>query len=70
MKVSVSLPAEDIQFLDEYARRHQRSRSAAVHEAITTLRDGTLPDAYAQAWGEWDADSDAEPWEQTSGDGL
>ena len=70
MKVSVSLPAEDVQFLDEYARRHDRSRSAAVHEAIATLRDGTLADAYEQAWVQWEADDEPALWDQTSGDGL
>ena len=70
MKVSVSLPAEDVQFLDEYARRHERSRSAAVHEAIASLRDETLPAAYEQAWGDWDTDGESELWDQTSRDGL
>jgi predicted transcriptional regulator len=70
MKVSVSLPDEDVQFLDEYARRNDRSRSAAVHEAIATLRNGTLADAYEQAWEQWDADGEAELWEQTASDGL
>jgi predicted transcriptional regulator len=70
MKVSVSLPDDDVQFLDEYARRHDRSRSAAVHEAIATLRDETLADAYEQAWAQPDADDDLELWDQASGDGL
>jgi len=70
MKMSVSLPSDDVRFLDEYARRHKRSRSAAVQDAIAFLRDATLPDAYEQAWAEWDADGMAELWEQTSGDGL
>jgi predicted transcriptional regulator len=70
MKVSVSLPDDDVQFLDEYARRHDRSRSAAVHEAIATLRDGTLADAYEQAWTQPDADDDLELFDQASGDGL
>ena len=70
MKVSVSLPDDDVQFLDEYARRHDRSRSAAVHEAIATLRDGTLADAYEQAWALSDADGDLELFDQASADGL
>jgi predicted transcriptional regulator len=70
MKVSVSLPDEDVQFLDEYARRNHRSRSAAVHEAVATLRNGTLADAYEQAWSQWDTDSEPELWDQASGDGL
>jgi hypothetical protein len=70
MKVSISLPIEDVEFIDQYARANDRSRSAAVHEAIDTLRNGALADAYEQAWEEWDAEQDGELWEQTSGDGL
>jgi hypothetical protein len=37
MKVSVSLPGDDIQFLDDYAREQGlESRSAAVHRAISS----------------------------------
>jgi predicted transcriptional regulator len=70
MKVSVSLPNEDVEFLNEYARRTDRSRSAAVHEAIASLRGGTLPAAYERAWAEWDERTDAEIWDQGAGDGL
>jgi Arc/MetJ-type ribon-helix-helix transcriptional regulator len=70
MKVSVSLPDEDVQFLDEYARRNARSRSAAVHEAVVTLRNGTLADAYEQAWSQWDVDSEPELWDRVTADGL
>jgi hypothetical protein len=70
MKLSVSLPDEDVKFLDEYAKAHSRSRSGAVHEAIETLRQGGLADAYEQAWDEWDASEDAELWGQPAGDGL
>ena len=70
MKLSVSLPDEDVKFLDEYAKAHARSRSSAVHEAIDTLRQGGLADAYEQAWDEWDASGEGELWEQPAGDGL
>jgi hypothetical protein len=70
MKLSVSLPEEDVKFLDEYARAHTRSRSGAVHEAIDTLRQVGLADAYEQAWEEWDASGDGELWEQSASDGL
>lgn len=69
MKVSVSLPPEDVRFLDEYVRRYDRSRSAAVHEAIVALRAGTLADAYEQAWSERDADGKVKQRDQASGDG-
>ncbi len=70
MKLSISLPDEDVKFLDEYARAHRRSRSSAVHEAITTLRQNGLADAYEQAWEEWAASGEGELWEQPVGDGL
>ena len=70
MKVSVSLPDDDVAFLDDYARAHARSRSAVVHEAIAVLRQGTLADAYAQAFDEWEQAGEGGLWAQVSGDGL
>jgi predicted transcriptional regulator len=70
MKLSVSLPDEDVKFLDEYAKAHSRSRSGVVHEAIETLRQGGLSEAYEQAFREWEVSEDAELWEQPAGDGL
>jgi Arc/MetJ-type ribon-helix-helix transcriptional regulator len=71
MKVSVSLPDEDIDFLDGYAReRGIESRSAALHRAIRLLRASQLESAYADAWQEWTESGDAEAWDVTTGDGL
>ncbi|MBO0689194.1 MAG: ribbon-helix-helix protein, CopG family [Candidatus Dormibacteraeota bacterium] len=71
MKLSVSLPDEDVAFLDEYAAREGApSRSSAIHEAIDMLRSATLEDAYATAWEEWEASEDAELWEATVSDGT
>ena len=71
MKVSVSLPAEDVRFLDQYAdEQGVGSRSAAVHHAIRLLRASGLGAAYEVAWGEWDGSDDAHLWEQTTDDGL
>lgn len=71
MKLSVSLPGEDVVFLDEYANAHSfRSRSAVVHEAIRTLRFRTLDEAYAEAWSEWEASGEADVWDAVVGDGL
>ena len=71
MKVSVSLPEEDIEFLDTYARSvGARSRSAVVQRAVHLLRATELGPAYAQAWQEWEAGGDSEVWESVSGDGL
>ena len=39
MKVSVSLPDDDVEFLDAYARSQGiESRSAVVHKAVRLLR--------------------------------
>lgn len=71
MKVSVSLPGEDIRFLDEYAKEQGlESRSAAVHKAVRLLRSVELGAAYESAWEQWPTDGDAELWESTVGDGL
>ena len=71
MKVSVSLPGEDVQFLDEYARvQGLESRSAAVHRAVRLLRTAELGATYEAAWEEWAAAGEAELWESTTHDGL
>ncbi len=71
MKVSVSLPGEDVAFLDEYASAHAyASRSAVVHHAIRTLRLGELYQAYGDSWAEWDASGEAESWDAVVGDGA
>lgn len=71
MKVSVSLPSDDIAFLDAYAtERGLDSRSAAVQRAIRLLRTAELGNAYAEAWQEWSDSGEAEAWEPTVGDGF
>lgn len=71
MKVSVSLPDEDVAFLDEYAGLHEfPSRSAVVHQAIQALRLGGLREAYGDAWAEWDASGERADWDAVVGDGL
>ena len=71
MKLSVSLPGEDVEFLDAYADAHaMASRSAVVQQAIDALRREQLPDAYRQAWEVWGVSADAEVWDQAVGDGL
>lgn len=71
MKLSVSVPTEDIAFLDAYAAEHALgSRSAALHHAIRALRVSALPGSYAQAWDDWESDGDGDAWETTAGDGA
>jgi len=67
----VSLPDEDVGFVDEYmARTGSSSRSAAIHEAIALLRNASLEDAYLVAWEEWESDGEADVWEVAVGDGV
>jgi Arc/MetJ-type ribon-helix-helix transcriptional regulator len=71
MKVSVSLPDEDVEFLDAYARSQgYRSRSAVVHAAVRMLRSAKLGEAYAEAWREWVDEGDGEMWDAAAGDGT
>lgn len=71
MKVSVSLPAEDVEFLDSYASAQGiESRSAAVHKAVGLLRATQLGDAYEEAWDSWESSDDASAWESAAADGL
>ena len=66
MKVSVSIPDDDVEFLDEYTKTHQiASRSAALHRAIRLLRASELGDAYAAAFTEWAGDADNDAWDNT-----
>jgi putative addiction module CopG family antidote len=71
MKVSISLPEEDIRFVDEQATAGLfASRSATIHAAIRLLRDRGYQDSYAIAWQEWSDDGDEAIWDATAADGL
>jgi Arc/MetJ-type ribon-helix-helix transcriptional regulator len=71
MKMSVSLPEDDIEFLDTYVRNHGAgSRSAALHKAVGLLRATQLADAYEDAWASWASSDDAGVWDVTAADGL
>ena len=71
MKLSVSLPDEDVEFLDEYARAQGiESRSAVVHRAVRLLRASELGRDYAEAWEEWAESGEADVWDAAVGDGL
>jgi hypothetical protein len=70
MKVSMSLPGDDLAFLDAYARSHHTSRSGAVLRAVRLLRASELTDNYAAAFAEWAGSDDAGAWDATTGDGV
>ena len=71
MKISVSLPDEDVEFLDRQARNlGAGSRSAVVQRAIRLMRAVELGADYARAWEEWAAEGEADAWEAVVGDGI
>ncbi|WP_119288381.1 ribbon-helix-helix domain-containing protein [Streptomyces sp. YIM 130001] len=71
MKISVSLPEEDVAFVDQYAAENSaQSRSAVIHAAIELLRAARLEADYEAAFDEWEGSEDAAFWDQFSGDGL
>lgn len=71
MKLSVSLPDEDIALLDEYVHSAGlASRSAAVQHAVRLLRHPYLERDYEAAWAEWDSSGEQTLWEGTAADGL
>jgi Arc/MetJ-type ribon-helix-helix transcriptional regulator len=71
MKLSVSLPEEDVEFLDAYASKQGfGSRSAVLHKAVRLLRGAELGAAYEDAFVDWDDTGEAAAWDATAGDGL
>ena len=71
MKLSVSLPDEDVAILDEFARtKGLPSRSAALHHAVGMLRLPELERDYEAAWNEWEASGDHATWDVTAADGV
>lgn len=71
MKVSVSLPDADVEFLDAYARsKGIGSRSAVVKRAVRLLRATDLGADYEDAWAEWSDSGNGDLWGPTAGDGL
>lgn len=71
MKLSVSLPDEDVEFLDAYAiEQGIASRSAVLHRAVRFLRGAQLGAAYEDAFAEWENEGEAAVWEVTAGDGF
>lgn len=71
VKLSVSLPDEDVEYLDAYAAAAGiASRSAVLQKAVHLLRAVELSDDYAAAWQEWSSGEDAELWHATAADGV
>ncbi len=71
MKVSVSLPDDDVRYLDSYARSQGiESRSAVLHKAVGLLRESELESSYEDAWASWETSGEAGVWEPSVADGL
>ena len=71
MKLSVSLPDEDVEYLDAYVQTQGLdSRSAALQKAVRLLRASELGAAYEDAWGVWAPTDDADLWDGAIADGL
>jgi len=71
VKLSVSIPDDDIEFIDQYAEEHGReSRSGVLHRASGLLRASELVEEYERAWTEWAESADADLWDATTADGL
>ena len=70
VKLSVSLPQEDVAVLDEYANTAGLpSRCAALQHAIHLLRHADLEQDYASAWDEWESSGDHALWEAAASAG-
>ena len=67
MRVSASLPAEDVEFLDTFRRANGfRSRSSVLHLAIYMLQGAQLTSSYEAAWAEWRDTPDSVDWAAAS----
>lgn len=70
MKLSVSIPEDDLDFIDRYAVAHRvESRSGVLQRAVALLRANELGASYEAAWSEWD-EGDNEIWNEATADGL
>jgi len=71
MKMSISLPDEDVEFLDSYAQAQGlTSRSAVLRKAVRLLRGVELAPDYEDAFLVWEESGEATDWEPTAGDNL
>lgn len=71
MKLSISLPDEDVEFLDSYSAEHGiATRSATLQRAVRMLKASNLGRDYAESWEEWETSGDGELWEGIVSDGI
>lgn len=71
VKLSASLPAADVAYLERYATRHRLpSRSATLHAAVQALREHELEAQYVEAYREWEDSGEAAVWDVAVADGI
>lgn len=71
MKLSISLPDDDLEFIDEYAAANSiPGRSAVLQQALRLLKEAELERQYEAAMDEWFESGDNEAWDVVTGDGL
>lgn len=71
MKISVSLPHQDVAILDDFVRESGlTSRSAAIQRAVRMLRLPELEQDYQAAWAEWETSGEEAAWSVTAADGF
>ena len=64
MKLSVSLPDEECEFLNKCVEDGQYpSRSAVVLRALRLLRSADLGAMYAEAFAEWQSSEEGADWD-------
>ena len=71
MKLSISLPDDDLEFIDEFAATHAvPGRSAVLQRALRLLKEAELEKQYEAAMDEWYESGENEVWDAVVGDGL
>lgn len=71
MKLSISMPDDDVAFVDQYAKdQGYPSRSAVLVTAVRILRSQKLGDSYAEAWQQWEESGDDDLWDRAAADGI
>ena len=64
MKLSISIPDEDFDFLDKCVDDGDyESRSAVIARALRLLRSADLGKMYDEAFAEWQASADSADWD-------
>lgn len=70
-KISVSVPADLMSFLERYQQEHGVSRSEAVAKGLEKLREDELAASYRDHAKEWKRDPDRVFWDTAAvDDGL